>query len=808
MSGIPAAVPTPPPSLQQQTQRLHTQLQQAQTRQAQAEAEVERHLPAVEQAVAAIRRRFMAHARTAARAAVRRERRRAWGPALMLRPLLPDWRWRAALIAFLVLVLPWTSAHWLGETRGFLDWWRQVGLHGDGGLLLQSLLPSLLAYGLLAAAGAQLLAWHHSHAERRALQAFARTPLALAQVADTGQRDAGPTYAVTRAPWPQRALHGRWTVPATHGALSGARLLALHDGAAEPRLLALIVLPGGDHAAACIVLDPAVTEAAPQALHAVALALAQDAVEDAAPIAALHEHVQAWDAARGQQRALQQRLQSLDAVQRHWADIALPDATLDQILKLMDLFVSGRQPAPKGMLLHGPPGTGKTLIARKLARHAGCHVEALGVADLKAAHVGHTGPKVQAIWQRCREHAPAILFIDECESVFARRGSADSDSFSAELVQTFLAEWDGFHAAHGQVLVIGATNRPALLDDAILSRFTASIAIGLPDAAARARILGAELRRAGFALEPDTQVIADSSGLSGRDLHTLVARVAAECVDGTLDNATLLTQLRALRGKGSTAVATLGWDDIVLPAATVAEFVGLGKELRNAETLATLGVPVPRGILMVGPPGTGKTQVARILASQSGLAFIALSSADLKAGYLGQSGQRVQAAFERARAQAPCIVFVDELDIVAPARGADGDDAYTREIVGQLLQELDGVASHAGQVFLLAASNHAAAIDPALLSRLDRQIVIALPDRDARVAIVARLLRGKPLDLDADAAAAWVADRSEGQSGRDLQTWISRAMRRAVRRALQDSDDASGTRLQWDDLVETANATT
>ncbi len=190
------------------------------------------------------------------------------------------------------------------------------------------------------------------------------------------------------------------------------------------------------------------------------------------------------------------------------------------------------------------------------------------------------------------------------------------------------------------------------------------------------------------------------------------------------------------------------------------------------------------------------------------MAFIALSSADLKAGYLGQSGQRVQAAFERARAQAPCIVFVDELDIVAPARGADGDDAYTREIVGQLLQELDGVASHAGQVFLLAASNHAAAIDPALLSRLDRQIVIALPDRDARVAIVARLLRGKPLDLDADAAATWVADRSEGQSGRDLQTWISRAMRRAVRRALQDSDDASGTRLQWDDLVETANATT
>lgn len=806
MSGIPAAVPTPPPSLQQQTQRLLAQVQQAQSRQAQADAEVERHLPAVEQAVAAIRRRFAAHARIAARAAVRRERRRAWGPALLLRPLLPDWRWRTALLVLLLLILPWTCAHWLGDTRGFLDWWRLHGLRGDGVLLLQSLLPSLLAYLALVLVGAHLLAWHNSHAERRALRAFARTPLALAQVADAAQRDPGAPYTVTRAPWPQRALHGRWTVAPMHGDLSGARLLALHDGAAEPRLQAVIVLPDDARAAAFIAIAPAPAATDTRTLQEVALALAHDAVVDAAPIAALHAHVQVWETARSQYRALQQRLHSLDAVQRHWADIALPDATLDQILKLVDLFVSGRPPAPKGMLLHGPPGTGKTLIARTLAHHAGCHFEALGVADLKAAHVGHTGPKVQAIWQRCRERAPALLFIDECESVFARRGGADSDSFGAELVQTFLAEWDGFHATLGQVLVIGATNRPALLDEAILSRFTASIAIGLPDAAARARILGAELRRAGFALEPDTQVLADSSGLSGRDLQTLVARVAAECPDGSLDNATLLAQLRALRGKGSTAVAPLQWDDIVLPAPALEEFVGLGKELRNAETLATLGVPVPRGILMVGPPGTGKTQVARILASQSGLAFIALTSADLKAGYLGQSGQRVQAAFERARAQAPCIVFVDELDIVAPARGADGDDAFTREIVGQLLQELDGVASHAGQVFLLAASNHAAAIDPALLSRVDRQIVIALPDRAARAAIVARLLRGKPLDLDAAAAADWIAERSEGCSGRDLQTWVSRAMRRAVRRALQDSDDASGTRLRWDDLAETANA--
>ena len=133
--------------------------------------------------------------------------------------------------------------------------------------------------------------------------------------------------------------------------------------------------------------------------HLPALEVATAAATESQPIAELHRHVDAWMEAHSQQRMLQQRLQSMDAIHRHWADVALPDSPLDQILKLVDLFVSGRAPAPKGMLLHGPPGTGKTLIARKLARHAGCHFEALGVADLKAAHVGHTGPKVQAIWK-------------------------------------------------------------------------------------------------------------------------------------------------------------------------------------------------------------------------------------------------------------------------------------------------------------------------------------------------------------------------------------------------------------------------
>ena len=169
--------------LQQQRLRLQTQLQQAQVRQAAAEAEVERHLPAVEQAVAAIRRDFVAQAAQAATAVLRRARRRAWWPALLLRPLLPDWRWRLALLLFLLLALPWMSAHWFGDAHGYLDWWRLLGVRPDTLQVAQRALPSLLLYALLVIGGAQLLARHVSHDERALLAGFAQRPLALMQFA-------------------------------------------------------------------------------------------------------------------------------------------------------------------------------------------------------------------------------------------------------------------------------------------------------------------------------------------------------------------------------------------------------------------------------------------------------------------------------------------------------------------------------------------------------------------------------------------------------------------------------------------------
>ncbi|WP_330163998.1 hypothetical protein [Xanthomonas translucens] len=245
---------------------------------------------------------------------LRRERRRAWWPALLLRPLLPDWRWRLALLAFLLLALPWMSAHRFGEARDYLDGWRQFGVQRDTLHLLQ----------------------------RALLRGFAQRPLALLQFASDSRHDAAFPYRVTRAPWPLRELQGRWQLAAAHGELFGARMLALHDGAEpEPQVQALLVLPDATHAAALIPVAAEPDAHAQAQLHALALAVATNAAAESQPIAELHRHVDAWMEARSQQRMLLQRLQSMDAIHGHWADVALPDSTLEQILKLVTCSCAG-----------------------------------------------------------------------------------------------------------------------------------------------------------------------------------------------------------------------------------------------------------------------------------------------------------------------------------------------------------------------------------------------------------------------------------------------------------------------------------
>ncbi len=780
--------------------RIETDLAAARERAESCRAGVAKCYPATEQAALDMRSAWLAAVAEARRACVRQAVRESWGAALTLRAFSHRRHWLLFTLWLVVLfVAPALAAsnhglppHWLQRHLNPLNW-----LHGE-----QSSLAMLASYIALALLGLIAESAQRTEAQRRGFGHLATLQPRLMHFGQRESRDPDYPYLATRAPWPGRQISTHWSISPEFGRLLGADLASFHPGDESADTHFLLLLAADPDKATPIPIK--VDECAPwwNSWQPLLRSLAPRLQPFAAAIRELANFAEALEQESSNMHALQQRLKTLDGVAADWANVAIHEQTLDQILKLVDLFISGRKPAPKGMLLFGPPGTGKTLIARNLAKYSGCHLEAVGIADLKGQHIGHTGPRVRELWQRCRAKSPCILFIDECESVFARRGGHDSDVFGAELVQTFLAEWDGFHESAGQVLVIGATNRRDILDEAVMSRFTTSIEIGLPDAEQRRQILQNELRQAGLSIVVDDAMMHDTSGMSGRDIHTLVSGIVAEHLGGSLDAALFVREVRRLRGKGSARVQSLSWDDIVLPRTTREEFISLGKELRHAEQLQSLNISVPRGILLYGPPGTGKTQIARVLANQSNLSFLVATTAELKSGFVGHSGQQVKALFDRARAQSPCILFIDEVDIVVPARGHHGDDNFTREIVGQFLQELDGATSRNGQVFLLAASNHPDNIDPALLSRLERKIGIGLPDLASRAAIVGMQLRDKPVNFDVSAAANWLAERTSGLSGRDLQSLVTQATRRAVRRVLSVSDDALATRLEWADLEQ------
>lgn len=590
-----------------------------------------------------------------------------------------------------------------------------------------------------------------------------------------------------------------WRINQKYGGMFGASFLIIHPVATSEKQYALVQINESSNTPQVIDINVN-TDGWDWSLHQEILTTlgtqVQEEIKTIKEYANQAEELHSLEQVTG---SLLQRMKTLKDVTENWTDISIEDETLDRIIKLVDLFISGRKPSPKGVLLYGPPGTGKTLIARKLAQSADCHFEAVNIADLKAAHIGQTAPKVQEIWKRCRENAPTILFVDECESVFAARGGVDNDSFGNELVQTFISEWDGFNQASGQVFVVAATNRRDILDTAVMSRFTTAIEIGLPNDIARRKILTHEFKQANLNFNVSDTLVTETSGMSGRDIHTLVASLVSENFGSDITDETLVAQVRKIRGKSSTQVKQLSWDDIILPEETLAEFQNLGKELRNSERLEKMGISTPKGILLYGPPGTGKTQIARVLAGQSGLSFISASTSDLKASFIGQSGAKVKQLFDQARAQAPCIIFIDEIDIIAGARSGSSD-GFVQEIVGQLLQEIDGVASKAGQVFLLAASNHPDNIDSALLSRLERKIEIGLPDEQSRTKILTLLLANKPLDFNIEDAAQLISSKTEGLSGRDLNSLVTRATRKAVNRAISIGEDIDNIKITLDDF--------
>ena len=463
---------------------------------------------------------------------------------------------------------------------------------------------------------------------------------------------------------------------------------------------------------------------------------------------------------------------------------------------------------PKGILLYGPPGCGKTLLARALAGEAGASFYSISGSDFVELYVGVGAARVRDLFAEAREQPPAIVFIDELDSVGRRRsaggGGATTGEEQEQALNQFLAEMDGFSPSDG-IIVLGATNRPDLLDPALLrpGRFDRSVGLERPDEEGRLAIL--ELHASSRRLAPGVdlpRLARRAIGLTGADLANVVnegALLAGRASEQSIGQEHLEEGLRRIldaperqrrlsmrdpsvgrraAGEGRVTFADVaGVDDALEELRDVKDY------LAQPERFAEMGARAPRGILLAGPPGCGKTLLARAVAGEANAAFFSVSATEFVEIFVGQGAARVRDLFAEARAVAPSILFIDEVDAVGGRRSDSAVDG-TREreqTLNQILVEMDGFDTETG-VVVMAATNRADILDPALVrpGRFDRQVAVELPDRAGRRAILDVHAEGKPLAADVDLDV--LASVSPGFSGADLAAVLNEAALLAARR--------------------------
>jgi transitional endoplasmic reticulum ATPase len=462
--------------------------------------------------------------------------------------------------------------------------------------------------------------------------------------------------------------------------------------------------------------------------------------------------------------------------------------------------------APKGVLLYGPPGTGKTLLARAVAAESRVHFIHLNGPEIMRKFYGESEAKLREVFEEAARHAPSILFIDEIDAVAPKRAEV-SGEVEKRVVAQLLSLMDGF-VARGQVIVIGATNIPEVLDPALRrpGRFDREIEIGVPNTQARLQILKIHTRAMPLAPDVDLKEIAEHShGFVGADLEALGQEVGMIALRGFLSSFPLETDGAVSAELGKLQVTRedfLAGLKEVEPSATreffiergTSTFASLGglneqKRLLDAviehsqmhdEIYDQLGLMPPRGILLAGPTGTGKTAMARALSGEKQVPLIAIDGPQLYSKWLGESERALREVFKKARRAAPCILFFDTIDALAPRFGTEqfGTDVQQR-ILSQLLREIDNLRDAKG-VILLAATNRLERIEPVLLrsGRFDYKIPFAKPDAADRAAIM-RLCCGR-VPLAADVDFEDFAERTEGLTGADIESTCKKATLLAI----------------------------
>ena len=497
-----------------------------------------------------------------------------------------------------------------------------------------------------------------------------------------------------------------------------------------------------------------------------------------------------------------------------WEDIGDLEEAKQKIREIVELPMKhpelfkhlGIEP-PKGILLYGPPGVGKTLLAKALANEIGAYFTAINGPEIMSKFYGESEARLREIFKEAEENAPAIIFIDEIDSIAPRREEVTGE-VEKRVVSQLLTLMDGLKE-RGKVIVIGATNRPEALDPALRrpGRFDREIEIPPPDKRARREILAVHTRNMPLNDDVDLDKIAEiTHGYTGADLAALVKEAAIIALrrfikEGKIDLSQPIPaeKLRELRVKMSdffeamkhvqptlireifVEVPEVRWTDI-------GGLDGVKQQLREAvewpmrhpEVFEKMGVEAPRGILLFGPPGCGKTLLAKAVATESGANFIAVRGPEVLSKWVGESEKAIRQIFRKARQYAPAVVFFDEIDSIAPSRGYALDTRVTERIVSQLLTEMDGI-HRLDNVVVIAATNRPDIIDPALLrpGRFDKLIYVPPPDLNARIEILKIHTRNMPLAGDVDLYE--IARKTEGYSGADLEALVREAAMHALR---------------------------
>lgn len=463
-------------------------------------------------------------------------------------------------------------------------------------------------------------------------------------------------------------------------------------------------------------------------------------------------------------------------------------------LKRPELFDKLGIAPPKGVLMHGPPGTGKTLLAKAVASESDAHFIAINGPEIMSKYVGGSEENLREYFEEAEENAPSIIFIDELDAIAPKREDTQGETERRTVAQ-LLTLMDGLKS-RGQVVVIGATNRPDSLDQALRrpGRFDREIEIGVPDAEEREEILEIHTRNMPLAEDIDLHKIASTThGFVGADLESLCKEAAMRVVRRIIpeikndeeipeevlkkiivtadDFKSALKEIQpsALR-EVLVQVPNIKWDDVGgLDDAKQELKEAVEWPLKYPEKFEKFGVRPPKGTLLYGVPGTGKTLLAKAVASESEANFISIKGPELLSKWVGESEQGVREVFRKAKQTAPTVIFFDEIDSIASSRSAnDTDSGVTKRVVNQLLTEMDGM-EELEDVAIIAATNRPDILDAGLMrpGRFDRHIKVDLPNEEARLSIFKVHTQNMPLADDVNLEK--LAKQTEGYVGADIE---------------------------------------